>query len=288
MVFTKIALTFACFMAGCEAQFGGGLGGGLGGLGGGAVEPPPDLGCLTGPHAATWQQVKGIFRSVFPQDGPPNGIVAREKLVAALDDGMKKLTDSKALAPESMGECGLGRLALQLMTLTTVEDTGALVQIFSESEQLASPVLTFLLDINWVLIGQSGWPIFAYLGQINNRKQHEGITINDAGDGLDTELPKAFLTALREGMAGEDYGKVVQTSAEYLQAEGNKSPLSLLTAFASQAMALSAGERVRVLQDMQNALKQMIGGAPELDIALSTRWPMWGLSHSAIDAFYAD
>lgn len=229
-----------------------------------------------------------MFRGLFPTEGAPTGVVPREKLVAALDNGMKKLTDAKALAPESVGECGLGRLALQMLTLTTIEDTGALVQIFSESEQLASPVLTFLLDVNWVLIGQSGWPLFAFLGQINLRKQQEGVTINEAGDGLDADASKAFLIDLQEGIAGEDYGRVVQTAAMFLQSEGKKSSLSLLTAFASQAMALSAGERVRVLQDMQAGLKQMIGGAPELDIALCTRWPFWGLSHSAIDAFYAD
>lgn len=199
------------------------------------------------------------------------------------------LKASNTLAPEVADECGLGRLALQMLTLTTIDDPMAFVQVFSETERLASPVLTFLLDVNWILLGQSGWPMFGFLAQINLHKQKEGITINDEGDGLDAELSKVFLAELQDALAKEDYEKVIQSAANFLQSDApsGSSPLGALSAFATQAMVLPAGERVRVLQDMQTAFKQMISGAPELDISLSSRWPLWGLTHAAVDAFYA-
>jgi len=276
---TKLAMRafvpMSCLLAGCAAQL--------------TAQPPSDLGCLTGPHAATWQKVKGIFRNAFPEDGAPTEPVVTSQLSAALESAMQILTDAKALAPETQGECGMGRLALQMLTVNTVEDTGALVQLFSETEALASPILTFLLDVNWVLLGQAGWPLFAYLGQVNLRKQREGITINDEGDGLDTDVPRAFFAELKDAMGKTDYERVIQVSSAFLSAGAPAtSPISLLTAYASQAMALPAGDRVLVLQDMQGAFRRMIGSAAELDIALSTKWPLWTLVHSAVDPFYAD
>lgn len=255
----------------------------------GATEPPPDLGCIAGPHAATWRAVKERFRSLFPSEGPPTAAVSREKLQAVLDDSMRMLKESNTLSPEAAGECGLGRLALQMLTLTTIEDPMAIVQVFSETERLASPVLTFLLDVNWVLLGQSGWPMFGFLAQISLRKQNDGITLNDEGDGLDAELSKKFFAELKDALVKEEYEKVIQSGSDFLSSDApaGNSPIGALTAFASQAMALPAAERVRVLQEMQTAFGQMIGGAAELDISLSTRWPLWGLTHAAIDPFFA-
>lgn len=247
----------------------------------------PDLGCNEGPQAAVWKEVKMDFRGLFPESGPPAKPVTREVLVNALDRAMKRLTDAKALASDAQ-ECGLGRVSLQLVTFASTEDPAALAQLFSGVERLTSPVLTMLLDTNWIQVAQSGWPLFGLLAQISLTKQREGLLSGEQVDGLDDPTARSVFDAFSSALEKEDHGEIVQTSATFLNTETPeaKSPFGTLTAFAGRAAALPAQERAQALQSMQAAFKQMIGDGVELDVALGTRWPLWGLTHAAVDPFF--
>jgi len=247
----------------------------------------PDLGCLEGPQAAVWKEVKMDFRGLFPDSGPPVRPVAREALVDALDRAMKKLKDANALGSD-VQECGLGRVSLQLVTFASTEDPTALDQLFSGVERLTSPVLTMLLDTNWIQVAQSGWPLFGLLAQISLTKQREGLLSGEQIDGLDDPAARAVFDAFSSALANENHGEVVQASAMFLSTEAPeaKSVFGSLTAFAGRAAALPAQERAEALQSMQGAFKQMIGDGVELDAALGTRWPLWGLTHAAVDPFF--
>merc|ERR1719235_1518128 len=114
-----------------------GMGGQPMGMAGGADDTPPDMECTSGSQAAAWQSVKNRFRNIFT--GPGGGFVLtpREQLVATLHGAMEDLMATKALTGES-GDCGLGRLCLQILSVLTVEDPAALVSLLQQTEQLAS------------------------------------------------------------------------------------------------------------------------------------------------------
>lgn len=269
MVFARVALALA-WLYGARAQ-----------------PALPDLGCTEGPHAAVWKDVKQDFRGLFPEGGPPVKAVARSALVDALDRAMKRLKDANALASDAQ-ECGLGRVSLQLVTFASTEDPSGLAQLFSGVERLTSPVLTMLLDTNWIQVAQSGWPLFGLLAQISLTKQREGLLSGEQIDGLNDPAARAVFDAFSSALEKEDHGEVVQASAMFLSTEAPeaKSVFGSLTAFAGRAAALPAQERAEALQSMQGAFKQMIGDGVELDAALGTRWPLWGLTHAAVDPFF--
>jgi len=287
---------------------GGGLGGGgaglqqqpLGGLGGmppsgmapgiqqpqETVEPPEDMGCTSGPHAATWAAVKQRFRAVTASPLSP---VPRETLVAVLEEVMQALKAAKALSPETKDECGLGKLCLQLLSLVSVDDAQALMQLFSSFEQLASPVLTMLLDVPWAAAAQGGWPLFGLLAQLNLRKINSPGALNtDPIDGLSDPTTRSFYEELNVAL-GKDGAALEATAQAFLQKDApGGTALGPLTAMAAQAAGTpELRTRAQMLGTLQGGLKQVIADAGELDIALSTRWPLFGLLHVGVDSLVA-
>merc|ERR1712232_1375771 len=117
---------------------------------------------------------------------------------SALETVLRELNRVDALRPDSATECGLGKLCLQLLSFAALEDPQPLTQLFGGIEQIASPVLTMILDVPWPALAQSGWPLFGLLGQLNLRKvQHvPGALNSDSVDGLDD--PAGLV--LREGL----------------------------------------------------------------------------------------
>mmetsp|Transcript_42079 Transcript_42079/g.121564 ORF Transcript_42079/g.121564 Transcript_42079/m.121564 type:complete len:290 (+) Transcript_42079:3-872(+) len=269
---------------------GSGMGAGMGGIGvppAGSQAAGMDLACASGPRAAGWSAAKKLFRALYDgEDVSPLVLPSAERMSATLDSAMAELKAVGALAPDAGDECGLGRLCLQLMSIAAVEEPAALAQLFQGLEQLASPVLTMLLDVPLAALGQAGWPLFGLLSTINLRKSQIPEVINSVEvDGLADDAGLFFQSELLNALQAGNAEALNRVGAFYLQLDASGSALAPLTALASQTLAASTvGERLAFLDTFQAALKQVIGSAAELDIALSTRWPLWGMTQMSLDA----
>lgn len=260
--------------------------GAMPGLGAGpGAAPPEDLACAGGAHAATWASVKEKFRSAVAS---PLTLAPREVIVGALEGALQELKRANALEPAAADECGLGKLCLQLLSVLTMDDPAGLMQLFGSYEQIASPVLTMLLDVPWVALSQAGWPILGLLSQVNLRKAHHSASaINtEALDGLADPASRQFLEQMGMALQSGNQAGLEAVASAFLQKEppsGNA--LAMLCALAAQAVATTQVQtRVQLLDALQAAMRQVIGSAAELDIGLSTQWPLWGLSHAAVDS----
>lgn len=244
-------------------------------------EPTLDLECNSGPLAPAWTQVKLHFRALFTEAGTGFVPTSRERLVQTLHTSMDALVGAKALSPEA-GDCGLGRLCLQLLSVLTVEDPAALATLLQQAEQLASPVLTLLLDIPWVAVGQSGWPFFGILSQFNLRKLQ--VAPNDEQtDGLMEPKARQFISDISAALPSGNEEALKGAASRYLEGgQQPQSPLAPFCAVAAQA-ATNLQERPQMLEGLQGAMKQVMQSAAELEVALSTRWPLWGLLHLSVD-----
>lgn len=274
---------------GMGAPMGGGFGGTMGspmGAGPGAAEPPLDLECTAGPRAAAWGATKNLFRTTFADPSALFKPMEREALVALLETSMKDLKAAGAFEPDAADECGLGKLCLQLLSLASMEDTTALAQIFAAFEQISSPAMTTLLDIPWLLLVQARWPFFGLLSQMSVRKsQLPGLNV-EALDGTNAVAGQQLSAELASAIQAGDMAAADKAAATYLQSEpAQGSALGQLTALAAQAAGAQAEPRAALLQGLQQSFKQVIGNGGELDIALSTRLPLWGLLHMSIETF---
>jgi len=79
---------------------------------------------------------------------------------------------------------------------------------------------------------------------------------------------------------------------EYMKIVGTlppaATPLGQFTALAAHAVARpDLQEKAAFLQVLQEGFRQAVGSAPELDIMISTSWPLWAFIHVASDAFVA-
>jgi hypothetical protein len=242
--------------------------------------------CKEGPHAATWQSVKKQFRNIFNKDGTSLIRTPKKVLTSVMESVMKELKDSAALKPDSKDQCGLGRLSLQLLSFTTLPDE-ALMQLFASSEQVASPVLTMLLDTPWLAVAQSGWPIMGLLAEINLQKRASDVINKAEVDGLDKPVGVAFHTELTEALVKGNSQAFKQVTNLYLLGINDKdrSTIATLTALAAHAVSSDIKERMQAMDMVQDGLKQAIGNAMELDILLGTQWHLWGLMHIAVEPF---
>lgn len=249
-----------------------------------ATQPVIDLVCGTGKHTATWQSVKKNFRGIFA-DGRALLGVPREQLVASLDAAKAELDAAGALGSDATEECGTGKLSLQLLTMSTLEDPLALAQLFSGVERLASPVMTLILELPWVALAQSGWPIFGLLAQVNQRRMQTQSANAQEIDGLNGKYEPLYLRELFEALAKGDSKQLEESSRIFMSLDGTTgSALAALTAVAGQAAAdRPAQEKLALLEQLQNGFRQTIGSAAELDIALGTQWPLFGLIHFVLD-----
>jgi len=249
-----------------------------------AGEPPEDMSCAATPRAAAWTVVKQHFQGIVAPS-PPMQLASREAMSSGMEAVVSHLKSTGALTPETANECGLGKLCLQLLSFALVDDPGALVQLFTGFEELASPVLTLLLDVPWALLGASGFPFFGLLAQINLRRAHvPGALNNDAIDGLDDPAAKAYQAELLAALAAGGTASVDKASAAFMQRESQASALGPLTALAAQAAGgAPQQERLAFLQGLQLGFKQAIGNARELDIAMGTQWPLWSVLQLAVE-----
>lgn len=157
-------------------------------------------------------------------------------------------------------------------------------------EPLASPVLTLLLDVPWAATAQGGWPLFGFLAQLNLRKvQVVGTAGSEAIDGLADPAAQAFFTSLQTAF-GKDGAALEATAQAFLKQEkaGGGSALPSLCAMTAQAVGTAdMPTRAQMLGATQQGMKQVIGDGAELDIALTTMWPLWGLLQIGVDSLAA-
>jgi len=255
------------------------------------LETAEVLSCTRGPRGSSWNQAKQRFRNIFQSD-PPWIHGPKETLSATMEGALADLNAAQSLSPDVADECGLGKLCIQLLSFSAAEDPTALVKLFASFEQIASPVLTMLLDVPWVVLAHAGWPIFGLLSQINGRKATvPGALNDDSVDGMQQQAALQFQTDLANGLNHKD-GMAVQRAADSFLREASNlygSVLGALTAMAAQALACpEPQERMQLLTAVQQGFAQTIRNGSELDVALSTKWPLWGLIHGAIDGLMLD
>merc|ERR1719277_937700 len=147
-----------------------------------------------------------------------------------------------------------------------------------------------LLDIPWVATAQSGWPLFGLLGTINMRKGQIAGALNTIEvDGLSDASGQQLQGELAVALQAADMQAVERAGTGYLQRSGagQGSALAPMTALAMQALGSAPAEKVNILQGLQAVFKQVIGTSAELDVALSTNWPLWGLVQLSLEGFAA-
>jgi hypothetical protein len=246
-----------------------------------------DLPCNSGKNSKTWQGVKKDFRALFATGAVFAGI-KRERLVSTLDKTMQDLKAAEALSPQTQSECGVGKLSLQMLSVNTVTDPMSLAQLITGVESLGSPILTMLLDVPFVAMAESGWPLFGFLSQLNWSRRQTDLANSPEADGLQNEFGRAFYVELGQALLSGNTKEMGELSRLYLNTQNEGNALGELTALAAQAALQSdPGTRIRILEALQTAFKQTIGSAAELDYALGTQWPLWGLLHEAVDGLAA-
>eukprot|EP00929_Paragymnodinium_shiwhaense_P018816 TRINITY_DN1302_c0_g1_i1.p1 TRINITY_DN1302_c0_g1~~TRINITY_DN1302_c0_g1_i1.p1 ORF type:complete len:277 (-),score=95.60 TRINITY_DN1302_c0_g1_i1:173-1003(-) len=252
---------------------------------------PEDMGCEKGKHAAVWLSVKKSFRTLIDETSGPFSPVKNEAIKTVVDNAVAQVKAAGGFEKAAEGECGLGRLSIQLLTLATLTDPQAAAQSLQELQAISSPVLTLLLDVPWVATALSGWPMFGILAQVGLHKVQvlQGMLNNDALDGLQRDIDKAYFQEINTAASKGDLISMVESSVKYMSSGGEGGGiLAPLTAMASQAaVQTEVQQRMEAATQLQNAFRGVIGTPAELDLSLTTRWPLWGLVHVTVGAFTA-
>merc|ERR1712048_1119176 len=150
-------------------------------------------------------------------------------------------------------------------------------------EQLSSPTMTLTLDIPWIATAQAGWPFFGLFAQLNLRAQQVEALVNPVDmDGLETAASQQYYSAIAGAVPSLDIATMAQASVSYIEKPPEGATLGVLTAMSGQATVLPLQERVRVLQQLQQAFKQVTDTPQALIFMLSTRWPLWTFMHLVI------
>jgi hypothetical protein len=261
-----------------------------------ALQVPPDLACSQGPNAKTWAVVKQRFRAVIENHTKesttpgPFAPVPRDVLKDTIDSSIKEIQAVGGFDMKSQAECGFGKLSLQLLSLAMVDDPAVSAQSITEMTAIASPVLTFLLEIPWVSIALSGWPFFGVLAQVTFNKVNllTGVLDNEAVDGVVDEVDREFLRAASAVKENGDLSTMFGAAYAYLAANPKGGPFGVATAMATQlVLQTDVQKRARACGDLQDAMRSVVKNPRELDLAMTTRWPLWSTIHIAVDAFAA-
>lgn len=258
---------------------------------------PQDLACAQGPNAATWSKVKLRFRGLLEQQpSGPFRPASPDAVKAALDGAIADIQAVNGFAPAVSGgdaECGFGKILLQLLSIVLVDDASAVSQIFRSSEALASPVLTVLLDLPWVETALSGWPFFGILAQVAFHKVAVLGTALDSSviDGLSDGATQSYYNQVVSAQQTGDLEAMAMAAATYMQTPPlvptEEPPIfGSLAAAATQALAqTNVQQRLDLMHGIQGSLRSRLESAADLEVALTTRWPIWSLLHVCVDIF---
>eukprot|EP00929_Paragymnodinium_shiwhaense_P070648 TRINITY_DN35787_c0_g1_i1.p1 TRINITY_DN35787_c0_g1~~TRINITY_DN35787_c0_g1_i1.p1 ORF type:complete len:277 (-),score=59.05 TRINITY_DN35787_c0_g1_i1:167-997(-) len=248
-----------------------------------------DFGCTQGVHAAAWGSVKRRFRTLFAENDPvrPFVLLPRDVVTSTLEGAIQDVNAVGGFKAEATGECGLGRIMIQLLNTMVLDDPAAVVRILREAEMLSSPIMTVLLDVPWVETAVSGWPLFGLLGQLSLHKVKvlSATVDQNAVDGLVDDATMTYFQMLATAQPSGNVGDMVVASAGFMTQPSLESPFALLTAMAAQAAAqVEVQQRVEMMLGLQDQIRTVLKSASELEASLSTRWPLWGLLHVCVDA----
>lgn len=254
------------------------------------VDIPEDIACDRGPNAAAWSSVKKRFRALLEESSGPFRLAPRETVQKVLQESIEDISNVGGFSNNVREECGFGKLFIQVLSVVTMEDSLAVAQFLQDTPVMSSPMLTILLDIPWVATALSGWPFFGILSQVAMHKVDlmKGALNNDAVDGLSDETAKAYFREVYEAAPNSDLARMAQASFAYMASTtaGSSDVLGQLTAMATQAaVQTDVKQRMDTVQALQRMFRNVIATPSELDIALTTRWPLWGVLHVAVDAF---
>merc|ERR1712166_19274 len=119
-----------------------------------------------------------------------------------------------------------------------MDDPSAIAQFLESTPEMASPILTLLLDIPWVSTALSGWPFFGILAQVAMHKVDlmKGVLNNDAVDGLVDDAGRNFFTEISSASQKEDLASMYYASNKYLQHPNNGNVMGQMTALATEAV----------------------------------------------------
>ncbi|CAD7971629.1 unnamed protein product [Amoebophrya sp. A120] len=238
-----------------------------------------DLLCLNGTYAQSWFNVQQKMRYILGPDAAFNGLDKGNTLEPALYSVLEDMQSAG-----NQDACGVGKLMVQLLSITTVDNDGAVVKTQIENnEQLTSPLLTLLLDIPWNAY-QPMWPMFGFLAQLAMRRVLAGVN-NEAVDGLVQPELQQFASALNMGIINGDLEALKALSQAFIDAGEDaiaQSPMGFLTAVFTQAAVANTTEEAQMMFfESQKVLKKMIFTPADLDTTMSTRWPLWGMAYLA-------
>lgn len=249
-----------------------------------------DLGCVTGPNAAAWEKVKQRFKVFLENTSRPFELASRESVKTTLEGSIDDVKAVGGFGPKTAGECGLGRMMIQLLNIMVVDEPSTVVRVIREAEVLASPVMTLILDVPWIDTALSGWPFFGVLAQVALHKTKilrgaDYDSINGV-DGITDDATRAYFDVLVKATETSDVAAMVVSSVKFMEIPNTQSTFGLLTAVAAQTAAQEkVEERLGFMNGLQTQFRNVIHSASDLEAALSIRWPLWGLLHISVDAF---
>lgn len=256
---------------------------------------PEDMGCMKGPNAATWQKVKARFRGIF--DSLPAGPLQpapRDWVQDAVNGAIADVQAVNGFAQpgaDGEAECGYGKVMLQLLSVIAIDDPGAVAEIFRRSEGLSSPLLTVLLDVPWVETALSGWPMFGILAQVAFHKVAVAGPALDSAfiDGINDQVTLNYYNEVAMAQQTGDVNAIASATATYLNSPptgGEESAFGQLTAAATQAAAQSGVQaRLNLMHEIQRSMRDVISSKEGLEVATTSRWPIWSLLHIVADVF---
>lgn len=239
-----------------------------------------DLNCVNNPWAQLWFTVQQKMRYTLPPEAAFGQVGSREILEPALYSIME---DMNALPDPNLDVCGVGKLAVQLLSLIATDDNGGNIAPLLRNEKVTSPILTLLLDVPWSVY-QPSWPLFGIYAQMSMRRLKQ--TTNPASvDGLESQEMMVFANAINDAIMEGNLARLRELAGAFLEtgnAGVSESPFAFLTCIFMQAATTdNKTEAQELFFTAQTVMKKMIHNAEEFDMTLSTRWPLWGFAYLA-------
>jgi len=237
-----------------------------------------DLMCLKGKNAQSWFNIQQKMQYAFGMDAAFGTIDSPTKIRPILEFIMEDLAQ---IGGSSGDDCGVAKVLIQLLNALAQDDAATLNRLMIDNAELTNPIMTLLVDLPWTSY-QPFWPVFGIFSQIAVRRSTKNT---EEVDGLNYQDLKYYHSALMTSLAEGRMDALRELSKLYLGAGSEAiqaSPIAFITSMFTQAIAAKTIEDARgYFTDAQRLLKQFMQRPGDLDIVLSSQWPVWGLAHLA-------